>query len=87
MRPAARNTPTVYQVRDCPCFLCRCKGKGRDFRAKVCLYLQDDGDDDAGRDRGSFLWSGKGAGQQEKKIRLVKAALYAVQVFYSFFIM
>lgn len=44
-------------------------------------------DDHAGQDRGSFLWSGKGAGQQEKKIRTVKAALYAVQVFYSFFIM
>jgi len=45
----------------------------------------DDGD--TGRDRGSFLWSGKGAGQQEKKVRLVKALFYAVQVFYSFFIM
>ncbi len=33
------------------------------------------------------MWSGKGAGQQEKKVRVVKAALYAVQVFYSFFIM
>ena len=50
------------------------------------MCLQDD-DDVAGQDRGSFLWSGKSAGQQEKKIRLVKAALYAVQVFYSFFIM
>ena len=51
------------------------------------MYLQDDDDDDAGQNRGSFLWSGKGAGQQEKKIRLAKAALYAAQVFYSFFIM
>ena len=50
----------------------------------------DDGDGDGDRgglDRGSFLWSGKGAGRREKKVRLVKAALYAVQVFYSFFIM
>lgn len=53
----------------------------------MCLQDNDHDDDDAGQDRGSFLWSGKGAGQQEKKIRLVKAALYAVQVFYSFFIM
>ena len=37
--------------------------------------------------RGSFLWSGKGAEAREKKERLVKAAFYAVQVFYSFFIM
>ena len=52
------------------------------------MCLQDDGGDgDAGRDQGSFLWSGKGAGQREKKVRLVKAAFYAVQVFYSFFIM
>ena len=50
------------------------------------MCLQDD-DHDAGQERGSFLWSGKDAGQREKKIRLVKAALYAVQVFYSFFIM
>ena len=49
------------------------------------MYLQDD--DDAVQDRGSFLWSGKGAGQQEKRIRAAKAALYALQVFYSFFIM
>ena len=43
--------------------------------------------DDDGHERSSLLWSGKGQGQQEKKVRLVKAALYAVQVFYSFFIM
>lgn len=57
----------------------------------MCVFQgdgDDGGDDDgAGRDRGSFLWSGKGAGRQEKKVRLVKAAFYAVQVFYSFFIM
>ncbi|KAL8823016.1 MAG: hypothetical protein Q9191_006263 [Dirinaria sp. TL-2023a] len=35
----------------------------------------------------SLLWSGKNAQQAETKVKLVKAALYAVQVFYSFFIM
>lgn len=53
---------------------------------RLRILLEDDGDD-AGRERGSLLWSGKDAGQREKRIRLVKAALYAVQVFYSFFIM
>ena len=75
----------VYRVRDVPILILRIKGKRRDSEAKACCVFQDD--DDAGQGRGSFLWSGKGAGQQEKKIRLVKAALYAVQVFYSFFIM
>lgn len=45
-----------------------------------------EGDDD-GNESSSLLWSGKGAGQQEKKARFVKAGFYAVQVFYSFFIM
>lgn len=49
--------------------------------------LRKDGGDDAGQERSSLLWSGKDAGQREKSVRLVKAALYAVQVFYSFFIM
>ena len=44
-------------------------------------------DDDNNHERSSLLWSGKDAGQQEKKVRVVKAAFYAVQVFYSFFIM
>ena len=43
--------------------------------------------DDDNHERSSLLWSGKGAGQQEKKVKVVKAAFYAVQVFYSFFIM
>ena len=46
-----------------------------------------EGEEVDGQERSSLLWSGKGQGQQAKKIRLVKAALYAVQVFYSFFIM
>ncbi|KAI4137516.1 MAG: hypothetical protein L6R39_007237 [Caloplaca ligustica] len=44
-------------------------------------------DDDDVRERSSLLWSGKSAGEAEKKQKLVKAGLYAVQVFYSFFIM
>lgn len=43
--------------------------------------------DDDNHERSSLLWSGKGAGQQEKKVKVVKAAFYAAQVFYSFFIM
>lgn len=43
--------------------------------------------DDDNHERSSLLWSGKSAGQQEKKFKVVKAAFYAVQVFYSFFIM
>lgn len=42
---------------------------------------------DGGHGRSSLLWSGKNAQQAETKVKLVKAALYAVQVFYSFFIM
>ncbi|KAI9845848.1 MAG: hypothetical protein M1837_004529 [Sclerophora amabilis] len=35
----------------------------------------------------SLLWAGRNAKAAEKKQKLGKAALYAVQVFYSFFIM
>ncbi|KAL8761996.1 MAG: hypothetical protein Q9184_001943 [Pyrenodesmia sp. 2 TL-2023] len=52
-------------------------------KAKI-KFFQDD-DDDV-QERGSSLWSGKNAGEAEKKQKLIKAALYAVQVFYSFFI-
>ena len=38
-------------------------------------------------EQSSLLWAGKGAGEREKRVRFVKAAFYAVQVFYSFFIM
>ncbi len=85
MNSAAQSTRTVYHVSDARVY--------RRYEARVetpklrlvCVFQDDDGD--TGRDRGSFLWSGKGAGQQEKKVRLVKAVFYAVQVFYSFFIM
>ena len=35
----------------------------------------------------SPLWSGNAAAAEEQKGKLVKAALYGIQVFYSFFIM
>ncbi len=44
-------------------------------------------EDDDGHERSSLLWSGKSLGQAETKVKCVKAALYASQVFYSFFIM
>ncbi|KAL8829044.1 MAG: hypothetical protein Q9170_006346 [Blastenia crenularia] len=44
-------------------------------------------DDDNVRERSSLLRSGKNAGEAEKKQKLIRAAFYAVQVFYSFFIM
>ncbi len=49
------------------------------------MSLKDD-DEDV-RERSSYLWAGKNVGEAEKKQKLLKALLYAVQVFYSFFIM
>ena len=49
-----------------------------------------DEDDDApgAAARGSyFVWVGKDTDAREKRERIVKAAFYAAQVFYSFFIM
>ena len=51
--------------------------------AKPALLNQGDGD----QERSSLLWSGKSARETETKVKLIKAAFYAVQVFYSFFIM
>lgn len=60
----------------------------RRFEASSAEYMNKlPTDDDDVRERRSLLWAGKSAGQAEKKQKLVKAALYAVQVFYSFFIM
>ncbi|MCJ1262642.1 hypothetical protein MMC22_002512 [Lobaria immixta] len=42
---------------------------------------------DEGEERSSLLWLGQRAGSAEKRVKLVKALFYAVQVFYSFFIM
>lgn len=44
-------------------------------------------EDDEDGERSSLLWLGQKAGGAEKKVKLVKALFYAVQVFYSFFIM
>ncbi|KAL8796729.1 MAG: hypothetical protein Q9195_001119 [Heterodermia aff. obscurata] len=49
------------------------------------LSLPSQGDGD--QERSSLLWSGKSARETETKVKFIKAALYAVQVFYSFFIM
>jgi len=35
----------------------------------------------------SLLWPGQSQEEHDKRARIVKAAFYAVQVFYSFFIM
>lgn len=43
-------------------------------------------DDEVG-EHSSFPWLGQKAGRAEKKVKIVKALFYAVQVFYSFFIM
>lgn len=42
---------------------------------------------DDNEQRSSLLWSGRGRVDAEVKAKLIKAAFYAVQVFYSFFIM
>ncbi|KAL8714874.1 MAG: hypothetical protein Q9220_001387 [cf. Caloplaca sp. 1 TL-2023] len=49
--------------------------------------LPSDDEDDVLRERSSLLWAGKSAGEAQKKQKIIKAAFYAVQVFYSFFIM
>ncbi|KAK3072614.1 copper transpport protein [Teratosphaeriaceae sp. CCFEE 6253] len=55
------------------------------FRAVGLMDAPADGGERG--ERGSLLWAGSSARAEEKKGRVVKAALYAVQVFYSFFIM
>ena len=42
---------------------------------------------DDSAERSSLLWSGRDSAQAQQKTKVVKAALYALQVFYSFFIM
>ena len=49
------------------------------------LSLPSQGEGD--QERSSLLWSGKSARETETKVKLIKAVFYAVQVFYSFFIM
>lgn len=44
-------------------------------------------EDDAGQEASLLLWPGRNQDNAQRKAKAVKAALYAVQVFYSFFIM
>ncbi|KAI4186887.1 MAG: hypothetical protein L6R41_003165 [Letrouitia leprolyta] len=68
-----------------PCSLRLGKGGGSILERRAKEHILQVDDDDA-RERRSLLWSGKSTGEAEKKQKLIKAALYAVQVFYSFFI-
>ena len=47
----------------------------------MCPFCKDNDE------RRSLLWAGSSAQAEEKKGKVIKAALYGVQVFYSFFIM
>ena len=51
------------------------------------LKLTFFGSVEADVERNSLLATGNSAAAEEKKGRTVKAALYGIQVFYSFFIM
>ncbi|KAL8666656.1 MAG: hypothetical protein Q9202_001194 [Teloschistes flavicans] len=58
-----------------------------EYANKLPNCLDEDDDEDV-RERSSLLWAtGKSLGEVEKRQKLVKAAFYAIQVFYSFFIM
>lgn len=78
MRRLAESTRIAYPVSN------RCRfevfGFVRSSRAKGCQ-------DDDGQEASSLLWSGRNQDNAQRKVKAVKAALYAVQVFYSFFIM
>ena len=53
--------------------------------AKRCFMFKDD---DAEESRSLTGWLGRGLGRrEEQRTKMVKAGFYAVQVFYSFFIM
>lgn len=58
-------------------------GENGNMSARLSLPSQGDGE----QEHSSLLWSGKSAREAGSKVKLIKAALYAVQVFYSFFIM
>lgn len=42
---------------------------------------------DSSSERSSLLWPGSSVAAQERQGKVIKAALYGLQVFYSFFIM
>ncbi|KAA6416238.1 MAG: Ctr copper transporter [Lasallia pustulata] len=58
----------------------------RRYEASSGEYMNRLPNDD-GQEASSLLWSGRNQANAERKTKAVKAALYAVQVFYSFFIM
>ncbi|KAL8781193.1 MAG: hypothetical protein Q9203_001036 [Teloschistes exilis] len=65
----------------------RYEASSAEYANKLPNCLDEDDDEDV-RERSSLLWAtGKSLGEVEKRQKLVKAAFYAVQVFYSFFIM
>ena len=53
--------------------------------AKLC-FLRQDGYDEA-EGHGLLLRAGYGLAKAERRAKVIKAVFYAVQVFYSFFIM
>ncbi|MCJ1478492.1 hypothetical protein MMC13_007172 [Lambiella insularis] len=57
----------------------------RRYEASSAEYMNSLPNDED--DSGSYKWLGKSAGQAHQRAKLVKAAFYALQVFYSFFIM
>ena len=61
-----------------------------EFAASRRLTAEESGlrsrQDDVPESR-SLLWSGRSIGEADRRAKIVKAAFYAVQVFYSFFIM
>ena len=55
------------------------------FRLRSLVSEADDEDNRS--EASSLLWVGRNAQSVEKQTKMVKAAFYALQVFYSFFIM
>ncbi|MCJ1409199.1 hypothetical protein MMC19_003277 [Ptychographa xylographoides] len=57
----------------------------RRYEASSAEYMNSLPQDE--NESSSFKWLGRSTGQAEQKTKMIKAAFYAVQVFYSFFIM
>lgn len=62
-------------------------GRKGDHTETYVFYVPKVDGDDMGEERRSLLWAGRNQKDADTRQRLVKAAFYAVQVFYSFFIM
>ncbi|KAL8729833.1 MAG: hypothetical protein Q9166_004474 [cf. Caloplaca sp. 2 TL-2023] len=66
----------------------RLESSSAEYMNKLPTKIVSSKDDDEDiRERSSSVWAGKNVGEAEKKQKIFKAVLYAVQVFYSFFIM